>query len=105
MTGCFSLITPRKNGRKPASSISNSVSKGNTPASLSCACCSFEPLPEYSSHQKGRFSSRPAELEKLEGIMADVAKTIEGRIESLDQDLRHLSLQMWSFKEIQWQEQ
>ncbi|UZJ51112.1 hypothetical protein CBS101457_000432 [Exobasidium rhododendri] len=94
MAGCFSILAPKK----------GAAATSPSPPTIVCACCSFEALPEYSSHQKGRFSKDGAQSEKLQGIMAEVAKTIESRISSLDKELRDLSLQMWSFKEIQWQE-
>lgn len=40
----------------------------------------------------------------MSGIMVQLAKTIEDRITALDEELRGLSLKMWSLKEIQWQE-
>jgi hypothetical protein len=42
--------------------------------------------------------------EKMEGVMADVASTIEKKIKSLDGELRDLSLKMWNLKEIMWEE-
>jgi hypothetical protein len=97
MTSCFSLVP----GFRKRSLLKEQRTESHLHPST---CCSFEPLPEYSAHQKGRLSDVHIGEEKLNGIMAEVAITIECKIKSLDAELRDLSLKMWDLKEIKWEE-
>jgi hypothetical protein len=100
MVGCFSII-PGLRPKTEQLPEAESAAKGQ---SYPSTCCTFEPLPAYSAHQKGRLSEVQIRDEKLDGIMAEVASTIDKKVKGLDGELRDLSLKMWDLKEIMWEE-
>ena len=107
MAGCLSLLSRRQKAPVVAASSARAEhgeTKVTPAVSHMCTCCSFEPLPAYSSPLPRPLSTPAVKYAPLEGIMVQVAKTIEGRISALDGELRDLSLKMWSYKEIMWQE-
>jgi hypothetical protein len=101
MAGCLSILPSLRRKTQPREAPTPIPHMQTCPP---VTCCSFEPLPAYSSHQKGRLAEVPIGDEKMEGVMADVASTIEKKIKSLDGELRDLSLKMWNLKEIMWEE-
>lgn len=64
-------------------------------------------LPTYRDslgHHAVRYAQPSPEDEELNGVLAEVTKTIESEIKALDKELRHLSLDMHDHPEIMWTE-
>lgn len=74
----------------------------------SCGCvCSPELLPRYSAKQQAALDAEVAAHEvpmDMSDLMKEVADTIASHIQSLDAELRQLSLTMHANPEILWQE-